>query len=160
MANELSFIEELGIGINPNESDTDASSEESTEEETESSKDLSLEPEDKTDTEQFAIVESLKKQIEGMEKRINDKDKYIEELRNKSKAEEEVKSEVDEEDVDFWDNPEGMVNKLKQQKIEQDRKLHIQSLQIAEIHYANTVENYWKTVNQDALKEAVATDAE
>jgi hypothetical protein len=160
MANELSFIEELGIGINPNESDTEASSEDNTgsNPDEDLNSDSTDNVEETTGTEQLALMESLKKQIEGMEKRINDKDKYIEELRNKSKSE-EIEQEVDDEDVDFWDNPEGMVNKLKQQKVEQDRKLHIQSLQISEIHYANTVENYWKTVNQDALKEAVATDA-
>lgn len=159
MDNGLSFIEELGIGINPNESDTEASSENNTD--VESEEDLSLEPkQETTGTEQLALMESLKKQIEGMEKRINDKDKYIEELRNQSKQKEEVEQEVDDEDADFWSNPEGMVNKLKQQKVEQEKQIKMQALQIAEIHYANTVENYWKTVNQDALKEAVATDAE
>jgi len=156
--NGLSFIEELGIGINPNESDTEASNEEDTSEALINDSEDKSEPKD-VGTEQQALLESYKKQIEGMEKRLNDKDAYINELRQKSKEAEETKQEVDEEDGDFWDNPEGMVNKLKQQKLEQDRKLHIQSLQISEIHYANTVENYWKTVNQESLKEAVSTDS-
>ena len=93
-----------------------------------------------------------------MEKRIADKDKYIEELRQASKQKEEESSKqqevnTPEEEEDFWDNPEKTIKELK-------NTLKIQQLQIQETHYANTVENYWKTVNPEALREAVATDTD
>lgn len=97
----------------------------------------------------------LRKQIEGLEKRIGDKDEYINTLREQSKANEESNSTVDVETQsdDFWDDPEKKYNDLRE-------TMRVQSMQISETQYANTVDGYWKTVNQDALKTAVATDTE
>lgn len=154
----LAFIEELGMGM---------PSDESTESQTEDTiinpeMDLSIEPmqkvEEETTTEEVTEPKELvemRKQIEVMEKRIKDKDDYIQKLREESQAKELAKEEepkVDEED-DFWNDPVGKYKSLQQQ-------LQIQQLQIAETIYANTVDGYWKTVTSDALKEAVATDTE
>ena len=100
------------------------------------------------------ISDGLQKQIDGLEKRIADKDDYINTLREQSKAQEaEVSGDVDTETDDFWDDPEAKFNDMRE-------TMRIQQMQIGETQYANTVENYWKTVNQEALKTAVATDAD
>lgn len=158
----LAYIDELGVGT-PEVDDTEVETNEP-EEQSEVETDLSLEQEDTPATEEAErntepnseLLKSLQKQIEGMEKRIADKDAYINELREASKqkeAEKEQRVDTKEDDDDFWDNPEEKFKSLKEQ-------LKIQQLQIQETVYANTVENYWKTVNPDALKEAVATDAD
>lgn len=156
----LSFIDELGMG-EPTEA-TETS--ETTQEENSPNEDFVQEPTEQTvatekevqeDTEPDELGE-IRKQMEVMQKRIDDKDKYIQELREKSMQQEEAGSDeeegVDEED-DFWEDPVGKYKSLQQQ-------MQIQQMQIQETIYANTVDNYWKTVNQDALKEAVATDTE
>jgi len=86
----LDYIKELGIGVEtPEPNDTEVKVEEETQEESE--KDFvqdSSQEEPKIDTEQSELMESLKKQIDGMEKRISDKDDYIKSLQNESKAKE------------------------------------------------------------------------
>ena len=100
------------------------------------------------------VSEALKKQIEGLEKRISDKDEYINLLREQSKAQEASDSteEVDTQ-ADFWDDPEKIVKDMQ-------NTIRMQQMQIQETVYANTVNDYWKTVNPEALKGAVATDPE
>jgi len=97
----------------------------------------------------------LQKQIEGLEKRIGDKDDYINKLREESKAQEAEVSTVETEDTtdDFWDDPEKKFKDMQE-------TMRIQAMQIAETQYANSVDGYWKTVNQDDLQKAVATDAD
>ena len=97
----------------------------------------------------------LKKQIDGLEKRISDKDEYINLLREQSKAQEaDTSTEVgDTQSDDFWDDPEAIVKNMQE-------TIRVQQMQIQETVYANTVDNYWKTVNPEALKTAVATDTE
>ena len=154
----LDYIQELGIGESQ-EVETEPTKKNNAEQSEEA--DFVQEQEDtptedaEVETEQPSELAELKKQIEGMEKRIADKDKFIEELRAESKQK-EAEQQVDtqkEEPEDFWDNPEQTIKKMQD-------TIRIQQLQIEETVYANTVEGYWKTVNQDALKEAVATDAE
>lgn len=154
----LAFIDELGMGM-PSDESTESQTEDTT---SNPETDLSIEPmqkvEEATKTEEITEPKELvemRKQIEVMEKRIKDKDDYIQKLREESQAKELAKEEepkVDEED-DFWNDPVGKYKSLQQQ-------LQIQQLQIAETIYANTVDGYWKTVTSDALKEAVATDTE
>jgi hypothetical protein len=156
----LDYIQELGIGESQ-EVETEATEKINTEEEQSEVTDFVQEQEDTptentgVETEQPSEMEALRKQIDGMEKRIADKDKFIEELREASKQkeaeEQQFDTSVDEED--FWDNPEATVKKLQD-------TIKIQQLQIQETIYANTVDDYWKTVNPEALKEAVATDTE
>lgn len=135
----------------------------------ESEEDLSLDSEvnseetDKATEPESELILSLKKQIEGMEKRLNDKDSYINELREASKQREAESQKVDTEQDEvesFWDDPEAIIKAQKAEIQKQNDQMRMQSLQIAEIHYANMVENYWSTVNPDALKEAVSTDPE
>ena len=152
----LDYIQELGIGESQ-EVETEATEEINAEQSEEA--DFVQEQEDtptedtEVDTEQPSEMEALKKQIEGMEKRIADKDKFIEELRAESKQK-EAEQQVDTyEEEDFWDNPEATVKKLQD-------TIKIQQLQIQETIYANTVEGYWKTVNPEALQKAVATDTD
>lgn len=158
MAN-LDYIQELGISESQ-EVETESTEEISTEEQSEVT-DFVQEQEDtpteeaEVDTEQPSEMDSLREQVQKMEKRIADKDKFIEELRETSKQKEEsqqVDTQVEEEE-DFWDNPEATIKKLQD-------TINIQQLQIQETIYANTVDGYWKTVNPDALKQAVATDTD
>lgn len=158
--NDLSYIEELGIGEQPSDENTDSQQEEITPNESNEDfvQDSDVESEtneSQEETEPNEMAE-LKKMIEGMEKRIADKDEYIEKLREESKSKEskEVQEEevVDEEDS-FWEDPVGKYKELQ-------KTIQMQQMQIQETIYANTVEGYWDTVNQDALKEAVATDTE
>ena len=159
MEGNLSYIEELGIG-EPSVESTESHEEKETNDSPE--EDFVQEPETDSDTNETQEntesneLDELRKMIEGMEKRIADKDDYIEKLRNESKQEatKEVDEDkgVDEED-DFWEDP---VKKYK----ELQKTIQIQQMQIQETIYANTVDGYWETVNQDALKEAVATDTE
>ena len=163
----LTYIEELGIGVSQEGSITETNSN-NTEEPQEG---LSLGSEEKTSDNKVAdtesndniksLVESLKSQINGMEKRIADKDAYINELREASKQKEVNQGQEDDtnsNDYDFWSNPEKTISNLKKELEEQKRVTRIQQLQTMEIHYANTVKDYWATVNQDSLKEAVLSD--
>lgn len=159
----LDYLENIGVQADPEEDNTEVESNS----EEESNEDLSLDSEDatsenvdegKVQTEELAPSElaSLKEQIAGMEKRIADKDDFINELREQVKAKEEAKVEEntpEEEEDDFWDNPEEKYKNLQKQ-------LKVQQLQIQEGYYAQTVDGYFKTVNPDALKEAVSTDSE
>ena len=169
--NNLAYIEELGIGI---DTDTDGVKEEALDAEfvqeqddsptgLDSEVNDSEEPEEGNTEPNSEYLESLKKQIEGMEKRIADKDAYINELREASKQKEAEKDQQKgdtDEDGDFWENPELTIKQLKEALKEQKQASQLQQLQIQETVYANTVENYWKTVNPEALKNAVATDPE
>jgi len=118
---------------------------------------------DKLDTEKLKVMEE---EMEVYRKRITDKDKYINELREESKKTEETKtvdtqdnSEV-EDDEDFWSNPEKTVQDLRNELAQQKETARVQNLQMQEVHYANTVDDYWATVNGELLKEAVSVDTE
>lgn len=161
----LDFIEQLGMGEPTTEPDTELEvkdSQDNPNEDFVQDSTEEVETTEETITEETTVppeLVELKKQVEGMEKRIADKDAYIEQLREESKAREVAKEETQSEDGvedDFWDDPVGYVNKMKEEFTNQSR---VQQMQINEAVYANTVDDYWKTVNQDALKEAVATDA-
>lgn len=116
--------------------------------------------ENQKDTEPNGQFEELRRQIEGLEKRLRDKDDYINEMREKSISQEEAKREpqeddgVDDEDA-FYSDPIAYVKSMKEEMAKQQ---HIQQLQLAEIQFSNTVENYWQTVNGKDLNEAIAAD--
>ena len=162
---DLNFIEELGIGVEPESmdtepeiKDTEVEAEETQDEHVDS--DDAISEEDTQEETEPSELSKLQEQIAGMEKRLSDKDDYIERLQKESKAKEESSEkteeveEVSDEDK-YWEDPVAYTKKLKE---EFEQKFQIQQLQIAETHYANGVEDYWKTVSQKALKEAVATD--
>ena len=149
----LDYINELGMGLDDATPTTDAETntnedfvQDSNTEESTKEADGNTEPD---------ISVELRKQIEGLEKRISDKDECINTLREQSKAKEEAGSteEAGTQDNDFWDDPEKIVKDMQE-------TIRIQQMQIQETVYANTVDDYWKTVNPEALKTAVATDAE
>jgi hypothetical protein len=175
----LDYIEQLGMGEPKADETTELTSETNTTEETDSvtPQDMLTDSEERTSEPQTDTTDSvdentvspelldLKKQIEGMEKRLADKDTYIDELREASKLREESKqkdtldnnTDTDNEGVeeDFWDDPVAYVNKMKE---EFARQSHVQQMQINETIYANTVEDYWGTVNQDNLLKAIKAD--
>lgn len=171
----LDYIEQMGAGEPKAEETTDLEATTTTED---TPQDMLTDFEEQTSTSQTETevdtseaentvspeMLELKKQIDGMEKRINDKDAYIEELREASKLREQSKqpdsldnADTDNESVedDFWDDPIAYVNKMKD---EFARTQHIQQMQINETHYANTVEDYWGTVNQENLMKAIKSD--
>ena len=150
---KLSFINELGMGLEDATPLVDAETkptedfvQDSTTEESGDNTNGNTEPD---------ISVELRKQIEGLEKRISDKDEYINTLREQSKKQEadESMETGDTQDNDFWDDPEKIVKDMQE-------TIRIQQMQIQETVYANTVNDYWKTVNPEALKTAVATDPE
>lgn len=153
------MIEELGIGVQPEEN-TETPNE--TQIESENTTDFVQEQQVSNDTEEVSQEETepkeineLRKQIEVLEKRVTDKDDYINKLREESKAKEESKSDDSVEDTedDFWDDPVGKFQAL-------EKKFQLQQMQIQETVYANTVDDYWKTVTPDNIKEAAALDSE
>ena len=149
---DLTYIQEMGIDSTDATPETEAEVnnqedfvQDSTTEESDSDAKLDTEPN---------VSVGLQKQIDGLEKRITDKDDYINLLREQSKAQEaEVNNEEVDASTDFWDDPEKTVQDMRE-------TMRIQQMQIQETVYANTVENYWKTVNPEALKNAVATDTD
>lgn len=161
MSYNLDYIQELGIGLE-DATQTDAETNNTT---NESEEDLSLDSEEPTPTDgdskdnidedtEPKIDEGMQKQIDMLEKRIKDKDDYINTLREQSKGKEaEADTEVGDTTEDFWDDPEAKFKQLQD-------TMRLQQLQIQETVYANTVDDYWKTVNPEALQEAVATDPE
>lgn len=150
---KIDYAQELGIDSTVATPETEATAndtenfvQDSTTEESEGNTNGNTEPD---------ISVELRKQIEGLEKRIGDKDEYINTLREQSKAQ-EAETSTDSGDTqtdDFWDDPETVVKNMQE-------TIRVQQMQIQETVYANTVDNYWKTVNPEALKTAVATDAE
>ena len=151
----LDYIKELGIDSENTTPAVDVASDNPENFVQDSTTEESKEETNTGNTEPDNISVELKKQIEGLEKRISDKDEYINLLREQSKSKEAESSteEVDTQDTDFWDDPEAIVKNMQE-------TIRIQQMQIQETVYANTVENYWKTVNPEALKTAVATDPE
>jgi len=156
------LMEDLGMNDNLEDSNTELSSDQSDNTDLNSEQDdnptvehkSELTNEKTVDTEQQSMLEGLQKQIEGMEQRMEDKDKYIDELRSKSKETESEENDTEDvEEEDFWSNPEDTIKKLQD-------SMKMQDLRLNEAVFASTVNDYWKTVNPDALKEAVATDTD
>ena len=96
-----------------------------------------------------AKLDELVLELEKAQKRISDKDKYINELRNSNKNE----SSREENNDDFWSNPEGTVDTLK-------KELTNIRNELAETRYANTKPDYWDYVNSNDVQEALTTDTE
>lgn len=148
----LSYIDELGIGSDESTSNDDESNNDNQNGLNDSDDSTQTDDESKstqTDTERA----EWERQIKALEKRISDKDAYINELRKESQKKGDVQNTTEDEDDDFWSNPEAHYKKLKEQQ-------RIQQMQIAEAVYANTVDGYWKVVNQSSLREAIASDSD
>lgn len=159
-----SLMSELGMDPDPASAETEGA-ENPENKSDESQKDLSVSNEtkdvieDKT-TELDPDKDSLQSQITGMEKRINDKDTFIKSLQDQIKAKEtkadddtKIENKDDEPEDGFWDKPEETIKGMQEQ-------IRIQNLQIQEAVFAGGVEDYFKTVNGNDLKEAVSNDSE
>ena len=159
---ELDFIKELGISVEP-EADTETATN-NTEEE--SDKDLSLEPEEKpseTEVEENTELSDVSKiqeqmleqskQMEIMQKRLNDSQDYIKTLK-----------EPVVEDEDFWDNPEGKFKNLQEEikSLRQEilQKAEIDNATTVEEAYAKTVDGYYDTVNLAKVEAAAKLSPE
>lgn len=161
------LMNSLGIGVE--DTTTDESSDENlTLSSEEATQDMDAEPTDtleETDTPEgdtetaddidyASEVEKLKAELDKANKRISDKDKYINELRNpKQEGNEEAKEELPQEpEEDFWDNPEGIVTNLKNEVLNLRNEL-------AEQRYAATKSDYWEHVKSEEIKDALNNDA-
>lgn len=169
---ELDFIKELGIGVEP-EADTETATN-NTEEE--SDKDLSLEPEEKpseTEVEENTELSDMSKiqeqmleqskQMEMMQKRLNDSQDYIKTLKETA-VEEPVEEKTVVEEEDFWDNPEGNFKNLQEEikSLRQEilQKAEIDNATTVEEAYAKTVDGYYDTVNLAKVEAAAKLSPE
>jgi len=167
MSSNLAYIDEIGAG-SPEVGDTEAETNNQEESQEALNSESEVSTSDNTDAntegkgELNSLVDSYKSQIDGMEKRIADKDEYITQLREASKQKEVEEQQVDtnDEDGDFWDDPDKTIQTLKDQLAENNKVMQMQQLETNEIRYAGTVKDYWQTVNPDTLKEAVSMDNE
>lgn len=158
------LMEDLGM----NDTDTiqeDLNLSDSTEEPTNDGEaDITVETEtEKSDTEDSSEILSKLKELENFkevtEKRLTDKDKYINELReqlNGTKKEEVEESEGE----DFWDNPEGYIKKIMDTNSNLEEQLRISNLRIDEQAYARDKPEYYDIVNQKVLTEEFAKDSD
>ena len=154
-----------GLGINPEESNPvmEEESNSTTENELTDSEAATLEqdadqsePQDETDTveadtDTSSEMEQLKAELEKLNKRISDKDKYINELRQQ-KEQETVEETVSEDEDSFFDDPEGKFKDLVNQ-------LRIANLRIDEQAYAAGKADYWDVVSADSIQDAFRKDA-
>lgn len=173
------LLEDLGIGEEEPTQEIDGDSEvkedlnlsDSTEDSTSNRDENNSEAEENTetsndDTSKYSELEAklteLTKQQETYEKRLSDKDKYINELKNgKTKNSEDESVEAEESDnLDFWDDPEGLIKKLQAQIAETNEATRIANLRVDESYYAQARPDYLDLVNQDNLIKAFGEDKE
>ena len=166
----LDYIDMIGVDTSTDEDNTEvksnSSEEESNEDFVQDSEDAASDNTDKVT--EPSELDGLREQIAGMEKRIADKDDFINELREKAKAQEAEENsdtkDVEVENVDFWDDPEGEFNAVKKQlqelkdSIAQDKSLITE--QAIESSYANTVEGYHELVTTQSVRAAAILDPE
>lgn len=107
--------------------------------------------EESDDTVNTGELETLRAELEKANKRISDKDRYINELKQGKQQGEDATAARDDFDTDdgesFWDDPEANYKKLMNQ-------LQIANLRIDENAYAMKHSDYYDIVNGEALKEA------
>lgn len=105
------------------------------------------------------LAELIKKQ-ETYEKRLSDKDKYINELKNGSNdndaGEEDDSSE---EAVGFWDDPESYMAKMQDKITQANEATRIANLRLDESYYARDKQDYFDLVNQDNIVKAFEKDS-
>ena len=97
-------------------------------------------------------INKIQAELEKANKRISDKDRYINELKQ-GKQEDKSKEVLTEEKEEstFWDDPEGNFKKMSEQ-------LRIANLRIDEQAYASDKSDYWKVVNGESIQEAFKED--
>jgi hypothetical protein len=122
------------------------------------------------DTETADDIEALKARLAELEKeneiakkRVSDKDKYINELKQGKQEEPQLEVELDGDD-DFWDDPEAkykaMVAQYEAIKQTMEQQLLIANRRIDENAYALTHPDYYEIVTSDAVKAAMEADPE
>lgn len=168
------LLEDLGIGEdNPTqeidgESNEDLNLSDSTDSSTSTDEQVSETDENtetaKADTsvqsEMEAKLEELIKKQETYEKRLSDKDKYINELKNGKKEDEAGSDEESEkETVEFWDDPEGYMMKMQSKIEEANEATRIANLRLDESIYARDKQDYFDLVNQDNIVKAFEKDS-
>ena len=98
------------------------------------------------------VSNGFEKQVDGLEKRLADKDDYINSLREQIKKQDEPSSKEEvSTDTDFWDDPEKTVHDMQLRQDTTDRLLQ-------ERAYADTVKDYFGTVTEDKFTTALAID--
>ena len=150
MSDTLSYVKEMGIDSTDTTpetevevNDTENFVQDSTTEESESVANVDTVPD---------VSMELQKQIEGLEKRIADKDDYINLLREQGNHTEADAVEAESDtSTDFWDDPEKIVQDMRANQETQQRR-------IDEMLYARSVDDYWDTVTEEAFTQAMAAD--
>lgn len=163
---EVSTNDETQEDLNLNDS-TDESTQtddnETSDNKTEEENTSTAEKDDTEDSEILARLKELEKNSEIADKRLTDKDKYINELKKQidelsgSKDKPEEVEESTEED--FWDNPEGYIKKIMETNNGLQEQLRIANLRIDEQSYAQDKKDYFELVNADNLKVEFAKDS-
>ena len=95
-------------------------------------------------------ITKIQADLEKANKRISDKDRYINELKQ-GKQEDKKDNVLEAEESTFWDDPEGNFKKMNEQ-------LRIANLRIDEQAYASDKSDYWKVVNGESIQEAFKED--
>lgn len=157
------MLEQLGMNENlsVNSSESDLDNQEDTQDENSTVTDTvntDTETEEKETTSFEKELLEIKKQLEVNNKRLSDKDRFIEELKGElrdlreGKSQEKVESNGDSESS-FWDDPEGTIKRLSEE-------LRVANIRIDESTFASNKPDYWDIVTADNLKEAFTKDAE
>lgn len=109
-------------------------------------------PEGNTETLEDRI-NRIQAELEKANKRISDKDRYINELKQgKQEKEEKEVLEVEQEETTFWDDPEGNFKKIAEQ-------LKTTHLELNEKIYALDKPDYWDIVTKETVEQAFKEDA-
>ncbi len=98
-------------------------------------------------------ITALKAELEKANKRISDKDKYINELRQATPEKVEKGDGETASEDDFWEDPEGNYKTLLSQ-------LHMANLRIDENAYAMKNADYFDVVNAESIQDAFQTNPE
>jgi hypothetical protein len=171
-----SLLEDLGIGteeptqeidgdskedLNLSDSTDDSTQMDEVTSETDSDTDTSNNDDTSKQSELEAKLEELIKKQETYEKRLSDKDKYINELKNGKKEDEagvEDNSTEDSEET-FWDNPEGYITKIQSEIQAAKEETRIANLRLDESFYARDKQDYYNVVNQENMVKAFEQDS-
>lgn len=143
------YIKELGIDstVATQSDDTETNTEDFVQDSTteESEGDVAV----NTDT---LASDGLQKQIDGLEKRLADKDEYINLQREQLKTKDEPSKEVEvDTSTDFWDNPEKIVQDIQAQQTQTRREMQ-------EMVVANRHSDYLDLVTIKTVEVALAAD--
>lgn len=161
-----------GLGIGMEEATNDANSNENFDQDSDGSTqmdDTTSETSGETETPSGDTVTAddemskLQAELETMRKRMSDKDKYINELKNsQGKPEqgetESVSQSETELDDDFWSDPEAKYKALLNELKSVRQEISSTNFKVDESVYAATKQDYYKIVNEEAISAAAKED--